>query len=73
MKLETGTNYAATITLDFLERIASNGDIKEKFESIGFTQVQVVGSGRIRTAKGKWAGSTREVEIPEQVSNIEKL
>lgn len=71
--LETGASYAATVTLGLVDRLGSNDQVKQRFESVGFIQVQIFGSGKHRTVKGKWAGPTAEHEVPSQVNNIERL
>jgi len=71
--LETGSCYAATVHLGPIDRFADNPEVKEKFESVGFIEVVVYGDGRHRTVKGKWAGRSEEHEVPNQITNIEKL
>ncbi len=70
MKLEKDRIYQAEIELGFFESAASNSMISGKLEDAGFTEVTVSGSGSDRTAKGRWAGETRNVELPDQVKRI---
>lgn len=71
--LETGATYSATLSLGIIDRMASNDQVKEKFESVGFIEVSVDGSGKHRTVKGKWVGKTEEHLVPDQIDSIQKL
>lgn len=73
VKLQTQKQYSATVTLDALESIASNDMVASKFKAVGFSQVQVTGTGKTRTAVGRWNGLSMEVDLPKQVSNVKAL
>lgn len=74
MVLECNTKYQATVKLSFLESLATNQMIAEKFAAVGFKNVLVTGSGQQRKATGLWTEKTQEVKtIPAQVSNIVKV
>ena len=47
-----GKRYQATITLGLLQNVASNDMVADRFRDAGFTEVEVTGSGRTRSAKG---------------------
>ena len=47
-----GQRYQATISLGFVQRLASNDMVADKFREVGFTDVIVTGSGRTRLAMG---------------------
>jgi len=73
MMLEQGTMYRATIELGFLERIASNEVIAEKFREVGFVDVTVTGSGGTREATGRWPLDSRDVDLPKQVTEVSEV
>lgn len=73
MKLQQNTRYQATVNLAGVELLASNNMVADKFKSVGFKDVKVVGSGSKRTATGTWPGKTQDVEIPKQISQIKKV
>ena len=70
MRLVTGTQYEASISLNIFERMASNDTIKSKLEGAGFTGVIVWGSGSTRAARGVWSGQTQDADIPSQVKAV---
>ncbi len=76
MILESGKRYRATIRLGFFESMASSAQIAEKLSDAGFDEVEVwqpASSARDRLARGKWAGETKDVELPPQVASVEKI
>jgi hypothetical protein len=68
--LEQGARYIAVIRLTGVKSWASNGAVREKFESVGFIRVQVEGAGGIRRAAGVWPGTTRHVALPPEVESV---
>ena len=73
MVLEKNSTYEAIVTLSGMQVIAANKVVKEKFTSIGFQNVVVVGGGKERKARGLWGGDTQQIDIPGQITNIRKL
>lgn len=71
MLLKNGQQYTATVKLGWLERVANNRTIEEKLLAAGFSDVRVVGGGGERTASGRWEGTTREVELPSQLRDVQ--
>ena len=71
--VENGTRYQATINLGFVQRLASNDMVADKFRKVGFTNVTVTGSGRTRLATGSWSGDNASAEIPDEVAHIEQI
>lgn len=71
MILTKGKTYAADIHLTWLQNAFSNSAVEKKFEDLGFSDIMVTGTGRNRKVVGDWSGETRDVEIPDQVSNIQ--
>ena len=65
-----GRRYAATVRLSFFQSVASNEIVADKFREVGFTNVEVTGSGRTRHAKGSWTHDDVSAEIPDEVSDI---
>lgn len=70
-KVETGVRYRARIELDWLESLADNETVADKFREVGFQDVEVTGDGATRYAEGTWIGDPDEAEIPSQVKDIE--
>lgn len=74
MQLTNGKRYAARIDLGILESLASNDDIRAKFEEVGFVDVQVTGTGRIHSAVGTWSGATGEIgNLPSQIIEVSEV
>lgn len=68
-----GKRYQATINLSFVQGLASNDKVAEKFRDAGFTDVTVTGSGRTRLATGAWSDEDTTAEIPDEVGHIEQI
>lgn len=73
MYLEQNCSYLATLKLSWIERVASNNVIANKFTDVGFKDVVVTGDGAERKATGLWPGNSMEVELPKQVNRVLKL
>ncbi|GHM98804.1 hypothetical protein WSM22_02940 [Cytophagales bacterium WSM2-2] len=77
MTLIQNQYYQATILLSGLKVAASNARVKEEFEKIGFKDVTVTGSARVREAKGCWIGQTQATEIPSpngvKITDVKKI
>ena len=71
--LAQGKRYKATLTLGWLEQIASNDQIASEFANAGFGDVVVEGSGDTRIARGVWSRESMQVSLPDQVSEITEL
>jgi hypothetical protein len=73
VELQTGSMYQAKISLGLIESVASNHTIAKKLRDAGFSDVVVAGSGRSRTAQGRWNGPSRIVNLPSQVSDVRRI
>lgn len=71
-KLEKGEKYWGSVRLSFVESVASNDRVAQEFRDLGFTDVQVQGSGQVRTATGVWNGGNQEFELPQRVISFSK-
>jgi hypothetical protein len=71
--LQRGKRYKSTITLGFVERIASNDIIADKFRAAGFTDVRVTGEGDIRHAEGVWNADDTRPTFPPQISDLSEV
>jgi hypothetical protein len=71
--VENGKRYLATINLGFVQRLASNDMVADKFREVGFTDVTVTGAGRTRLATGSWSHEGTSAEIPDEVGPIEQI
>jgi hypothetical protein len=68
-----GKRYRATISLNWVERLASNEIVAQKFRDLGFTDVRVVGRGGTRSAAALWPAQNASAEIPPQIKSIEEV
>ncbi len=69
--LTKGMRYYAQIKLSGFEVLASNEQIKEKFEQVGFVDVSITGSGDFRGGTGTWFHDDKCATIPSEVYHIE--
>jgi hypothetical protein len=68
--VKKGKRYRAQISLGLFQSVASNDMVADKFREVGFTDVVVTGSGRMRVAEGLWSHDDASAEIPSEVSGI---
>ena len=68
-----GLRYRATISLGFVERLASNEMIAKKFVDLGFHDVEVTGQGATRKAEALWPLPDIEGEMPSQIVDFIQL
>jgi hypothetical protein len=72
--VQHGFRYQATILLTgFLEELASNELIADKFRQVGFTDVVVTGSGVTRQAEGTWSGADTTAQLDTHLTNVREL
>jgi hypothetical protein len=71
--VQQGKRYSAEITLGLLQSLASNEAIAEKFLGIGFTEVEVSGSGRNRLGKAFWPHPDASAEIPPEITSVSEI
>jgi hypothetical protein len=62
--------YVARLSLSGLNRLAPNSMVAARLESVGFTNVQVEGSGGIRVAIGYWPSDDATAEQPVEIVDI---
>jgi hypothetical protein len=72
-KIRQGARYRATITLGFLEQLASNQFIASRFTELGFTDVTVAGQGPSRVVEALWPLPDVEGEVPSQVIDLVEI
>jgi hypothetical protein len=65
-----GKWYIARISLSGFNRFATNHMVAAKLEDVGFTNVQVEGSGGIRLAIGYWPNEDATAEKPIEIVDI---
>lgn len=68
-----GKRYKTTVTLGFVERLASNDVIADKFRDAGFADVAVTGEGMTRYAEGVWSKDDLKPTYPAQVSDVSEV
>jgi hypothetical protein len=73
VSLRHGRRYKITLTLGWVESIASNNMIADRLRSLSFSDVTVTGNGGVRIAEALWPGENIEAEVPSQVKSIEEV
>lgn len=68
-----GRRYRATISLNWLEQLASNETVAQKLRDVGFSDVHVSGRGGTRRAEALWPVRDASAEIPAQIKSIEEV
>jgi putative chitinase len=68
--LVQGKRYRGKITLTGFETWASNSMVADKFRELGFTKVDVTGSGGTRMGEGTWDKPDQSVAMPSQISDV---
>jgi hypothetical protein len=68
-----GKRYGATISLNLVERLASNEMVAQKFRDLGFSEVRVSGRGGTRSAHALWPLQDATAEIPPQIKSIDEV
>jgi hypothetical protein len=68
-----GRRYRATISLGWLERLASNERVAQPIREVGFIEVNVTGNGRTRQATALWPNDDAAAEIPPQIVKVEQI
>jgi hypothetical protein len=68
-----GKRYRATISLNLIERLASNEMVAQKFRDLGFSEVRVSGRGGTRGAHALWPSQDATAEIPPQIKSIDEV
>ena len=71
--LHKGKRYKTVVTLGFVERLATNDLIAEKFRAAGFTDVEVKGEGSTRYAEGVWTAEDLRPTFPPQISDMTEM
>jgi len=72
-QLTTGTKYAIKFQLGSTDRHATQSQVKQKFESVGFINVKVNGEDSQREVEAKWVGHDGEFILQEQINSIEPI
>lgn len=68
-----GKRYQATIRLGVFQSLVGNEAVAGKFREIGFTEVEVTGSGRNRLGKGLWPHADAAAEVPPEITSVKEI
>ncbi len=68
--VQKGKWYMARVELTGFNRFASNSMVADRLRYVGFTQVYVEGSGRLRLALAYWSSDDTTAERPIEIVNI---
>jgi hypothetical protein len=71
--LQFQKSYKATLKLGMFEQMVGNDTVAQKLVDAGFVNVLVTGSGRDREATGTWSRSSRQADVPSQITAIYDL
>jgi hypothetical protein len=71
--LKKFSKYAATIELKGFQVIATSNQVAEKLQEVGFTNVEVRGTGKYRQATGVWSKETQEQDLPKGITDVVEL
>jgi hypothetical protein len=71
--VQQGKRYRATITLGFFQSRFSNETVAGKFQEVGFTEVEVLGSGRNRLGRGLWPRADASAEVPPEITSVTEI
>jgi hypothetical protein len=71
--VQRGKRYQAILSLDWVERLASNEILAQKFRELGFSDVRVSGKGSTRSAEALWPAQAASAEIPAQIKSIKEV
>ena len=66
-----GQRYRATISLGWVQSVASNETVAAKFREVGFEEVTVWGTGRRRMGTALWPNEDASAEIPDEITDIQ--
>ena len=66
-----GQRYRATISLGWVQSVASNETVADKFRELGFEEVRVWGTGRRRMGTALWPKEDVSAEIPDEITDIQ--
>lgn len=74
MDLKKNQRYQATLVLSGLDCIATNSMVAAEFAKAGFADVVVSGSGKQRTATGRWPNNDLvNAPLPKEVTEVKQL
>jgi hypothetical protein len=62
-----GRHYQAIVLLGFWQQLVPNEEIADRFRQVGFTEVDVSGSGRQRLAQGLWPKPDASADLPDEI------
>ena len=71
--IQQGKRYRAPITLGFFQILFSNETVAGKFQEVGFTEVEVLGSGRNRLGRGLWPRADASAEDPPEITSVTEI
>jgi len=68
-----GKRYRATIRLGVFQSWVGNETVAGKFRDVGFTEVEVKGSGRNRWGKDLWPLPDASAEVPPEITSVDEI
>lgn len=68
-----GRRYHATVKLRGIEQWATNETIAERLRKVGFSEIEVEGSGHTREARARWPKPDSTSSIDEHLINVFEL
>lgn len=71
--VQQGRRYRAQLSLGFIERLASNDMVAQRFIDLGFTEVVVTGEGAERCVEALWPLPDAGGDTPSQVTRFTEI
>lgn len=72
--LRQDKTYRAVVSLSWLESLADNDQVANRFIELGFRDVSVTGSGAERVAQGTWIGGDRDFDLKgHPITDVEEV
>lgn len=68
-----GRRYRATLSLSWLEQLASNEEVARPIRDAGFVDVKLEGKGGTRRATARWPRKDATADIPPQITKISEI
>ena len=65
--------YEAKLSLNFIEKRASNSQIIARLAAAGFDKCRCEGRGKSRTVQALWSRADRTGELPRQIESIKEV
>lgn len=73
IRLIENKRYSFKFKLVWIDLLATNEQIKKKFESAGFKDVSIIGNLKTRVARATWNKKNTWMEMPYQIFKVQEF